>query len=174
MRTTLAILSGALLFAGAAQAEVKSSGPNGFAIENKAVVAARPAEVFDLLARPSAWWNPAHSYTGNAGNMTLDLRPGGCFCEREAAGGGIAVEHARILFVQPGTMLRMQGGLGPLQEEGSVGTLTWKLRAVEGGTEVTQLYVVGGYIRGGAERLAPAVDRVLAEQLERLSQAAGR
>jgi hypothetical protein len=43
----------------------------------------------------------------------------------------------------------------------------WRLPP-EGGTSVTQSYVVGGYIRGGMEQWAPWVDRVLDEQLQRL------
>jgi hypothetical protein len=54
--------------------------------------------------------------------------------------------------------------------EGVDGTLAWALKPSEGGTNVTQSYVVGGYIRGGMEQWAPKVDRVLHEQLERLQR----
>jgi hypothetical protein len=47
------------------------------------------------------------------------------------------------------------------------GTLSWTLKPVEGGTSLTQSYVVG-YIRSGMEQWAPRVDRVLDEQLQRL------
>jgi hypothetical protein len=43
-----------------------------------------------------------------------------------------------------------------------------RLKAVAGGTEVTQTYVVGGYIRGGAKNFAAPVDQVLGEQLNGL------
>jgi len=43
-----------------------------------------------------------------------------------------------------------------------------RLCQCEGGTGVTQTYVVGGYIRSGTEQWAPRVDRVLDEQLQRL------
>jgi hypothetical protein len=52
--------------------------------------------------------------------------------------------------------------------EGVDGTLSWALKPGEGGTDVTQSYVVGGYIRSGMEQWAPRVDRVLDEQLQRL------
>jgi hypothetical protein len=39
---------------------------------------------------------------------------------------------------------------------------------VQGGTEITQTYVAGGYMRSGGEVLAPLVDQVLAGQLDRL------
>jgi hypothetical protein len=156
-----------------AAAEVKSVTPAGFETENKAVVAATPAKAWAMLGQPGQWWNKEHTYSGDASNMTLRLRAGGCFCERVPAGGG-TIEHARIVYAQPGVTLRLQGGLGPLQAEAAIGTLTWTLKAVPGGTEVTQTYVVGGYVRGGADRLAPLVDKVLAEQLAGLQRRLSR
>lgn len=54
------------------------------------------------------------------------------------------------------------------------GTLTWELKAVPGGTEVKQSYVVGGYVRGGAAAFAAPVDQVLGEQLAGLKTYAER
>ena len=101
--------------------------------------------------------------------MTLDARPGGCFCEAIPKGAG-AIEHMRVVYVQPGATLRLQGGLGPLQAEAATGTLTWTLKAVPGGTEISQNYVAGGYIRGGADKMAPLVDQVLSQQLGYLAK----
>ena len=53
--------------------------------------------------------------------------------------------------------------------EGVDVTLAWALRPSEGGTKVTQSYVVGGYVRSGMDQWAPKVDRVLHEQLDRLT-----
>jgi uncharacterized protein YndB with AHSA1/START domain len=152
-----------------AAAEVKSASTSGFDIENKATVSATPAETYVALGRIGSWWNSEHTYSGDASNMTLEARAGGCFCETIPADGG-TIEHGRVIYAQPGKTLRLQGGLGPLQSEAVVGTLTWQLKPVEGGTEVTQSYVVGGYIRGGAEKLAPLVDQVLAQQLAGLER----
>jgi hypothetical protein len=74
----------------------------------------------------------------------------------------------QVVYAAPGQGLRLRGALGPLQMEGVDGTLAWTLKPAEGGTNVTQSYVVGGYIRGGMEQWAPRVDRVLDEQLQRL------
>jgi hypothetical protein len=52
--------------------------------------------------------------------------------------------------------------------EGVDGTLSWMLKPADGGTSVTQSYVVGGYVRSGMEPWAPKVDHVLDEQLQRL------
>lgn len=107
-----------------------------------------------------------HTYSGDSGNLTLVLTAGQCFCERLSGGG--SVEHMRVVYVEPGRTLRLQGGLGPLQAEAATGTLTFSLAPVAGGTQITQSYVVGGFVRGGADKLANPVDRVLAEQLDRL------
>jgi uncharacterized protein YndB with AHSA1/START domain len=153
-------------------AEVKSAAPAGFAVESRVVVAAAPAETYAQIVRIDQWWDAAHSYSGKAANLTLDARAGGCFCERLADGGG--VEHMRVVSARPGVELRLQGGLGPLQAEAVTGSLSWSLKPAGGGTEIVQRYVVGGYVEGGADRIAPAVDQVLAGQLLRLQQKLAR
>ena len=158
-----------LAIAAPAVAEVRASGPSGFAIESRATVPVPPAQAYAALARVGRWWDSQHTYSGDAANLTLEPRVGGCFCERIPADGG-SIEHGRIVYARPGQTLRFQGGLGPLQAEGVIGTLTWSLRAVEGGTEITQTYVVGGYMRGGFEPVAPLVDRVMSIQLNRLAE----
>jgi hypothetical protein len=79
----------------------------------------------------------------------------------------------RVVQARPGKLLRLQGGLGPLQGEAVIGTLTFSLKAVPGGTEITQNYIVGGFIRHGADKLAGPVDQVLAEQLSGLARLLG-
>jgi hypothetical protein len=149
-------------------AEVKSASPAGFEIERKITVSAPSAQVFSQIGRIGEWWNPAHSYSGKAENLSLDLEAGDCFCEKLDNGGSI--EHLRVVYVDPGNgVIRLQGGLGPLQSEAVAGTLTWSLKAVGGGTEITQNYAVSGTVRGGADKLAPIVDQVLGEQLDRLA-----
>ena len=160
-----------LLAAAPAAAEVKSSSAAGCEVQNKAIVAASPTDAYAALARIGEWWNPEHSYSGKAESLSLDPRAGGCFCEKLDGGG--TIEHLRVVYAQPGQMLRLQGGLGPLQAQAAAGTLTWMLKPAANGTEISQTYVVGGYIAGGAEKLAPIVDRVLAEQLRRLQQKLG-
>lgn len=65
-------------------------------------------------------------------------------------------------------MLRLSGGLGPLGLMGVNGNLTWEFESSgESGEEtvLTWTYAVGGYLDGGLDSLAPAVDGVLREQL---------
>jgi hypothetical protein len=152
--------------AGPAAAEVKSSSATHLDLESRIVVAADPARAYAALGRIGFWWNGAHSYSGDSSNLRIELRAGGCFCE--ALPGGGTVEHMRVIQALPGSLVRMSGGLGPLQSEALAGTLSWSLRAVEGGTEITSVYLVSGHARSDLTALAAPVDSVLREQLERL------
>jgi hypothetical protein len=62
----------------------------------------------------------------------------------------------------------MAGALGPLQASGLAGSLTWKLVDADGATTLQLSYSVGGYMQGGFEKMAPAVDEMLNEQIQRL------
>jgi len=151
---------------GAAFAEVKSVTPNGFEVVSMATVTAPPDRVYAALGEVGRWWSPTHTFSRDAANLSMELRAGGCFCERLKDGG--TVQHLQVVYAAPGEGLRLRGALGPLQTEGVDGTLSWTLKPAEGGTTVTLSYVVGGYIRSGMEQWAPRVDRVLDEQLQRL------
>ena len=168
MRLAIHVLLGVSV-ATTAHAEVLAIGPSGFEIRNEAVVNAPSSRVYAALAqRVGHWWDPAHTYSGDARNMSIEARPGGCFCE-EVPGKG-AIEHMRVLYVSTDEVFRLSGGLGPLQESGLAGTLTWTLKAEEDGTRVTQDYRVGGFRVGGFEELAPIVGQVLEIQLQRLKR----
>jgi uncharacterized protein YndB with AHSA1/START domain len=149
-----------------ASAEVKSVAVNGFEVATTATIAAPPDRVYAAFGEVGRWWSPSHTFSKDAANLSLELRAGGCFCERLKDGG--AVQHLQVVYAAPGEGLRLRGALGPLQMEGVDGTLSWTFKPAEGGTNVTQGYVVGGYIRSGMEQWAPRVDRVLDEQLQRL------
>lgn len=161
--TTLAfgILYG--IFALPAAAQTSS---NGFAVKHEVVIDAPSAGVYrSLVEQIGEWWNPSHTFSGDSKNLSIDARPGGCFCETFPTGGG--VEHMRVVYLAPGQLVRLSGGLGPLQASGVTGSLTWKLIDAGSSTTVEVAYVVGGYMEGGFERLAPAVGAVIGEQLRR-------
>lgn len=158
----------ALLCAGPLAAEVKSVTDQGFEVAGTAVVRAAPADVYEALGKVGNWWSSAHTYSGDARNMTIAVEPGGCFCE-DVPAQGARIEHGRVVYLQPGKMLRLNAALGPLQAEGASGALTWALKPLPNGqTQVSMSYVVGGYVRGGIRPLAPIVDMVMTEQLSRL------
>jgi uncharacterized protein YndB with AHSA1/START domain len=152
---------------GPASAEVKSVTEHGFALSRTVLVKQSPEAVYAALGQPQKWWSSRHSWSGDAANMRLALMVGGCFCERLPANKGM-VEHGRVIFASPGKQLRLNAALGPLQGEAVSGSLTWTLKPVEGGTEITNTYVVGGYMQAGAKTWAPLVDSVTKEQLDRL------
>lgn len=158
------LLAALLLVASPADAEVKSATDAGFEVSQTTTINATPTQIFQALGLPARWWSKAHTYSGDARNLTMAVTAGGCFCEKNPANGA-SIEHARVVYAHPGRMLRLRGSLGPLQAEAVTGTLTWELKAVAGGTEVRQTYVVGGYVRGGAALFAAPVDQVLGEQL---------
>jgi hypothetical protein len=65
-------------------------------------------------------------------------------------------------------MLRMNGGLGPLQSVAVIGAMTWDFVATDSGSTVSLTYTVGGYTKNGLVDLATPVDNVLRGQLDRL------
>ncbi len=167
----------------AAVAEVKTLTDHGFSTLHAADVLATPEDVWKRLMAPKDWWNPAHSWSGSASGFYIDAQAGGCFCElfqeKDANGKLIprgSVEHMRVIFSQPARVLRMQGGLGPLQAEAATATLTIAMEPLKagGGTRVSFSYVVGGYMRFKTAEIAPAVDRVLREQFESMIKPLGK
>jgi uncharacterized protein YndB with AHSA1/START domain len=143
--------------------------PNGFLVKFEVSINAPAAKVYDaLVGQVGSWWDSEHTYSGDAKNLSIDARPGGCFCEKLPDGGGI--EHARVIYIARPEVLRLSGALGPLQGSGVVGTLTWKLTSGTDNTRVQLSYSAGGFIDGGFEKIAPLVESVLRGQLGRLKQ----
>jgi hypothetical protein len=169
-----------LLLAAPSRGEVVARAETGFVVHQVAEVAAGPSEAWKALVEPAGWWNGEHTFSGNAANLALEPRAGGCFCETlpgEGEKGWLrprgSVEHMRVVFAEEAKALRMVGALGPLQSEAVQGTLTITLKPVDGGTRITWDYVVGGYMRYKQEQIAPAVDKVIGEQLARLADKLG-
>ena len=153
------------LSAAPALAEVKSATPSGFEVGGSVAIAAPPARVWAVLTAPDAWWSRDHRWFRNS-TLSLDLAPGGCWCER-AADGRVS-RHLETALVEPGSKLVLRGGLGPLQGQGASGGLTFDLKAEGDGSLLTWAYVVGGYTPGGLEGWARPVDGVLSAQLANL------
>ena len=152
---------------GFGRAEVLDKAANGFQSKTVVAVAAPPAQVYDALVRSvGQWWDPAHTFSGNARNLSIAAEPGGCFCEKLPDGGG--VRHLTVVYAAPGQKLVLTGGLGPLQGMGVSGNLTFELAKAETGTRLTMQYNVGGYLPGGLQSLAEPVDQVLGIQVRRL------
>ena len=160
-----------------ALAEVKTVTDTGFNIVHIAEVSAEPDVIWKRLIAPKNYWSKAHSWSGSSEGFYIDAQANGCFCEmfqEKGADGKTkttgSVEHMRVIFAQPGKVLRMQGALGPLQSEAVLGTLTVAIEPLKGGdgSKLSFSYVVGGYMRYKTTEIAPAVDKVLGEQFKSL------
>ena len=166
LRYSLGMLALVMLSGTAAQSAPQVT-PNGFLVKFEVSINAPAAKVYDALVRQvGSWWNPEHTYSHDAKNLSIDPRPGGCFCERLPNGGGI--EHLRVVYVAPPQIVRFLGALGPLQASGVAGSMTWRLTGGPGATRLELSYSVGGFIDDGFEKIAPAVEAMLHEQLDRL------
>jgi hypothetical protein len=183
MNKILLLAACVTLIASPVAAEVKSQSDNGFVVGHTAEVLAKPDEVWKRLLVPKDWWNPAHSWSGKTDGFYIDAQAGGCFCELlqdKAADGSTkprgSVEHMRVLFTDPGKVLRMTGALGPLQSEAMQGTLTVAMEPLKdgAGTRLSLSYVVGGYMRYKVTDIAPSVDAMLGDQFQRLIKPMGK
>ena len=171
----------AVLASGPAAAEVVSSSDAGFVSRQIVDVPASPAEAWKALIAPAGWWNGEHTYSGDAANLFLDAQATGCFCEllplpKDAPEGTRrgSIEHLHVIYADAGKVLRLSGGLGPLQSEAVNATLTITLKPGEGGgTRIQWFYVVGGFARFKFPEMAVLVDRVLGEQATRLGAKLG-
>jgi hypothetical protein len=164
IRMVLAALG--LALASAVQAEVQGAKDGSFSTRSVILVDIPPTVAYRALIKPSSWWDPAHTWSASSRNLSLDARAGGCFCEKLKAGG--SVQHARVLFAQPGKLLRLEGSLGPLQDMPVTGILTFTLAPDGPGTRITMTYQVAGVMSMEAAKLAPLVDQVMNGQFERL------
>lgn len=158
-----------------AKAEVVETTADRFVTRAEASVKTPPLATWLALTKPGDWWKDSHSWSGDASNMVLTPQGGGCFCERIPvgdSGNASAMEgsarHAEVLQAFPMKVLRMSGGFGPLQGEPVTAILTITLKEVEGGTRLLWEYNVGGPMRYKMSEIAPAVDKVMSEQLMRL------
>jgi uncharacterized protein YndB with AHSA1/START domain len=155
-----------VMLSGTAAQSAPQVAPNGFLVKLEANINAPAAKVYDaLVGQVGSWWNPDHTYSHDAKNLSIDARAGGCFCEKLPNGGG--VEHLRVVYIAAPQLVRFAGTLGPLQASGLAGSMTWKLTGAED-TRVQLSYSVGGFIDGGFEKIAPAVESMLSDQLNRL------
>lgn len=165
-----------------AWAEVVESSPDHFVSRNAVTVKAAPKATWLALTEPAGWWDPRHTWSGSAANLSLVPQGGGCFCERipeqdKAAEIGLAgsAQHMTVVMAEPMKVLRMRGALGPLQSEPVDGVLSITLQpAAGGGTKLVWEYVVGGHLRYPVETISKAVDGVMSQQLGRLAEKLGR
>lgn len=167
MRVIVAAAAAVLLAGASANAEVVERTDSGFRTRHAVQVAAPPERVYQALGEIGRWWDSEHTYSGKAENLSLELKPGGCFCEKMSGGG---VQHGVVVMALPNQVLRLDAPLGPLQEEGVAAALTFTIKPAKDGTEVVQTLHVGGGRPSLASSLAAPVDQVLGAGLARLER----
>jgi uncharacterized protein YndB with AHSA1/START domain len=156
----------ALLTPAWVMAEVADSSPGGFTVKFSLPMHSTPAQVYAALIQVGNWWDPAHTFSGDAHNLSIDEKAGGCFCEKLPDHG--SVRHLEVLTVMPGKRLVMSGGLGPLQSIAASGSMTLQITAAGAGAKLDVVYTVAGYLPAGMNTWAPRVDAMLQQQLGRL------
>lgn len=162
----LVIPAAALFAATPAAAAVVSAGENGFEVSHSINLVIPETRAFRAFSEVQNWWSKDHTYSGDSSRLSLQLRPGGCFCEQLDEGGGI--EHLRVTYIQPPQRIVLTGSLGPLLYEATSGVMDVKVDRIAGGSRLTMTYKAAGFAKGGAAAMAPIVDQVLGEQMKRL------
>jgi hypothetical protein len=157
----------ALLLAEQSGASISNLTPNTFISSHVLQFQGmKPETAYRRFIALNRWWDPAHSYSGKRSAIRFKARAGDCWCERLTGGG--SVEHMRVQLVQPGKRLVMSGGLGPLMFQGIAGTMDVTFVGTYAGNTIVIIdYRVAGFAYGNAEKNAPLVDKVLAEQARR-------
>jgi hypothetical protein len=149
-------------------AEVRHIAPFGFIVENTIQTHQSVNQAWgSLVNHVNDWWPSDHTWWGNNQNLSISAVAGGCFCEID---GNKQAQHMQITFVEPLKLLRMSGGLGPLQGMGMHGALDWVFSTKGDKTIITLRYQVSGISEEGFAELAPIVDKVQASQLNALKQ----
>ncbi len=154
-----------LLAASPALAEVRSTAPDGFVIHHEGVMPQAADAAWAALVDWGGWWPDAHSYSGKAANLALDVEPDG---ELEEEWSGGSVLHGSVLQAQTGQLLRLSAVFGPLQSLPVAGVLDIALKPEGAGTRVTLSYRVGGPASLNVGQFAAPVDRVFTEAFDRL------
>jgi len=156
----------ALLAASCAHAEVSGTNATGFTVSFTRDVNVSREVLWSAVSQLPRWWNSAHTWSGKASNMQLDLRAGGCWCE--VWGDGDSAMHGLVAAIRPNQLLRFYASLGPLQDRATTGVLTFALSVNQDKTQLKVVYRIVGPGDVGLLELAPAVDRVIGEQVKRL------
>lgn len=158
-----------LAAASSARADVVRAAPGGVVVRTIVEVAASPDAVYDALTKGvGEWWGAANTWSGNPRNLSVDARAGGCFCETLSNGG--SVQHMQVVWAERGTLLRLSGAPGRLQEGANIGTLSWAITKITAGTRVEMTFAVSGFVPGGFDQIAKLVDDSWAGQVRSLER----
>ena len=148
-------------------AEVVSSSDSGFVLSHEATSELAPDALFARMMDPSTWWDPEHSYSGKAANLSMGNRAGDYWREDWAGG---SVIHGQVLQVINGQMLMLSAPFGPLAATGA--ECIWTIRITQGengGTKIISSHTVVGGPDSGLAAMAGPVDFVMGNGINRLA-----
>src|SRR6478672_10585051 len=74
-----------LAVAGPASAEVKSATPTGFEVVTMTTISAPANQVYAALGEVGRWWSPSHTFSRDAGNLSMELHAGGALLAHAVA-----------------------------------------------------------------------------------------
>jgi len=150
-----------LLSASPAAAEVVERHADGFTLRFAVDMETSAGDVFLSIQNIGGWWDSAHTYSGDAANLSLSLEPNGCFCE--ALPDGTLFEHGRLRRFDDDHLV-LDAPLGPLKGRATMADLTFSWPDAGSGVAVSMTFVVEG---PGLGALAAPVDQVMATQFNR-------
>ena len=166
MKTLLAVALAGFLALATARADIVDASDAHYVLRHEARSTLAPDALWQRLVVPASWWHPEHTYSGDAGNLSLDVRAGGLWLERWDGG---SVVHGSILYLEDGKTLRLYAPFGPLQGLGVYTVWTITISADGTGSKVVFDEISSGAPSADLDELAKAVDYVKTEAITRLT-----
>lgn len=149
------------LSAAPAAAEVVSRTADSFTLRHAVGAEIAPDDIPAAFAALPRWWDAAHTYSGSAANLSLDLAPGGCWCETLA--DGTHFDHGRTVSVTADRMV-FDAPFGPLRGKTTWAELVVSWPAANRGWTPTWTMTVEG---PGIGAMADGVDAVMGAGYQR-------
>jgi hypothetical protein len=153
------------VIATACPAEVIEKDADHFVLRYSVGLETTPEDIYGAVGEIGQWWNPAHTYSGDAANLTLPLEVGACFCE--ALKDGKTFQHGRVTETDPELGVLLDAPLGPLKGKATKADWSIGWSPANAGWELVMTYVVRG---PGVGALAEPVDGVMGDQFSRLAR----
>ncbi|TQV72949.1 hypothetical protein FLL45_15920 [Aliikangiella marina] len=155
-----------IFFVPNAHAEILEANEHYFSIQFEEKLPVKVERLNKQILKIEYWWHPSHTYSGKSENLYIDLKKRHCFCERLGDQG--IVRHLELVNYQPNKLIRLVGGLGPLQTIPVNGVLDFSMASNSDGTTTLKVtYQVSGAVPGLKAWPGP-VEQVLKQQFERL------
>lgn len=161
MFKALIVAAALALSAAPAAAEIVSRSADAFTLRYAADAEIAPEGIPGALRDLPRWWDGEHTYSGDSDNLSLDLSPGGCWCEKLADGSDF--DHGRTVAVEAGRIL-FDAPFGPLRGKATRADLAVTWPAAQRGWTPTWTFTVEG---PGVGAMAEGVDAVMGAGYQR-------